>query len=110
MRDPAYDVRSAALPALAVVWSRQLDARTLARTLLTADDDSTRRFVALEALVALGQRSSATPAERTAARAELGRIADGGPALARLAAQIGRSFVDAPIADVNAFIERLFGG
>jgi HEAT repeat protein len=110
VRDPAYDVRSAALPALAIVWARQLDARTLGRTLLAADADSTRRFVALEALVALGQRTSATPAERSAARAELGRIADAGPALARLAAQIGRSFVDAPVADVNAFIERLFGG
>ncbi|HVY41307.1 MAG TPA: HEAT repeat domain-containing protein [Polyangia bacterium] len=110
VRDPAYDVRSAALPALAIVWARQLDARALGRALLTADDDSTRRFVALEALVALGQRSSATPAERNAARAELARIADSGPALARLAAQIGRSFADAPVADVNAFIERLFGG
>jgi HEAT repeat protein len=110
VRDAAYDVRSAALPALAVVWSRQMDARTLGRTLVASDADSTRRFVALEALVGLGQRASATAAERTAARAELGRIADTGPALARLAAQIGRSFADAPAADLNAFIERLFGG
>ena len=71
VRDPAYDVRSAALPALAVVWARTLDARTLGRTLVTADDDSTRRFVALEALVALGQRTSATAgrAERRPRRA-----------------------------------------
>jgi HEAT repeat protein len=110
VRDPAYDVRSAALPALAVVWSRQMDARTLAQALMGADADSTRRFVALEALVALGQRPSATAAERAAARSELARVADTGPALARLAAQIGRSFADAPAADLNAFIERLFGG
>ncbi|HXU62526.1 MAG TPA: HEAT repeat domain-containing protein [Polyangia bacterium] len=110
VRDPAYDVRSAALPALAVVWSRQMDGRALGQALIAADADSTRRFVALEALVALGQRMSATPAERAAARAELARVADTGPALARLAAQIGRSFADAPAADLNAFIERLFGG
>ncbi len=110
VRDPAYDVRSAALPALAVVWSRQMDARMLGRTLVASDADSTRRFVALEALVALGQRPSSTPADRAAARAELAHVAEGGPALARLAAQIGRSFADAPAADLNAFIERLFGG
>jgi len=110
VRDPAYDVRSAALPALAVVWSRQMDARALGQALVGSDADSTRRFVALEALVALGQRASASAAERAAARAELARIADTGPALARLAGQIGRSFADAPAADLNAFIERLFGG
>lgn len=110
VRDPAYDVRSAALPALAVVWSRQMDARALAQALIGSDADSTRRFVALEALVALGQRPSASAAERAAARAQLARIADGGPALARLAGQIGRSFEDAPAAELNAFIERLFGG
>ncbi|HXJ23347.1 MAG TPA: HEAT repeat domain-containing protein [Polyangia bacterium] len=110
VRDPAYDVRSAALPALAIVWSHQQDARSLGRVLVGSDADSTRRFVALEALVALGQRASATAAERSTARAELNRIADDGPALARLAAQIGRSFADRPGTDLHAFIERLFGG
>jgi hypothetical protein len=110
VRDPAYDVRSAALPALATVWSRQLDARTLGHMLLTSDADSTRRFVALEALVVLAQRTDAPVAERAAAGHELDRTAESGPALARLAAQIGRSFVDAPPAELHAFLERLFGG
>jgi hypothetical protein len=110
VRDPSYDVRSAALPSLAAVWSQQLDARALGRTLVTSDADSTRRFVALEALVALAQRSAAPAAERAAARHELDRVADSGPALARLAAQIGRSFIDAPPAELHVFIERLFGG
>ena len=110
VRDPAYDVRSAARPALAVVWSQQMNARDLGRTLVTSDADSTRRFVALEALVALAQRPSAPPAERAAARRELDRAAESAPALARLAAEIGRSFVDAPPADLHAFLERMFGG
>ena len=110
VRDPSYDVRSAALPALAAVWSQQLDARALGRTLVTSDADSTRRFVALEALVALAQRPAAPAAERAAARHELDRVAESGPALARLAAQIGRSFIDAPPAELHVFIERLFGG
>jgi HEAT repeat protein len=110
VRDPSYDVRSAALPALAAVWSQQLDARALGRTLVASDADSTRRFVALEALVALAQRPAAPAAERAAARHELDRVAESGPALARLAAQIGRSFIDAPPAELHVFIERLFGG
>ncbi|HSY40319.1 MAG TPA: HEAT repeat domain-containing protein, partial [Polyangia bacterium] len=110
VRDPSYDVRSAALPALAAVWSQQLDARALGRTLVTSDADSTRRFVALEALVALAQRPSAPAPDRAAARHELDRVAESGPALARLAAQIGRSFIDAPPAELHVFIERLFGG
>ena len=110
VRDPSYDVRSAALPALAAVWSQQLDARALGHTLVTSDADSTRRFVALEALVGLAQRPAAPAAERAAARHELDRAAESGPALARLAAQIGRSFIDAPPAELHAFIERLFGG
>jgi HEAT repeat protein len=110
VRDPAYDVRSAALPALALVWSRQIDAHTLGRILVTADIDSIRRFVALEALVAIVQRGAAPVAERAAARRELDRVSESGPALARLAAQIGRSFLDAPPADLHVFMERLFGG
>jgi hypothetical protein len=110
VRDPAYDVRSAALPALAAVWSQQMDAHALGRALVTSDADSVRRFVALEALVNLAQRQSAPPAARDAARRELDVVAESGPALARLAAQIGRSFVDAPPAELHAFLERLFGG
>jgi HEAT repeat protein len=110
VRDPAHDVRSAALPALAAVWSQQMDAHALGRALITSDADSVRRFVALEALVDLAQRTAAPPATRAAARHELDVAAESGPALARLAAQIGRSFVDAPPAELHAFLERLFGG
>jgi HEAT repeat protein len=110
VRDVSYDVRSAALPGLALAWSQRQDARELGRVLVGSDTDSIRRFVALEALVARAQRQSATPADRAAARAELDRIGDSGPALARLAARIGTSFIEAPPAEMHAFIERLFGG
>jgi hypothetical protein len=110
VRDPSYDVRSAALPGLALAWSQRQDARELGRVLVGSDTDSIRRFVALEALVARAQRQSAPAADRAAARAELDRIADSGPALARLAARIGKSFIEAPPAEMHAFIERLFGG
>jgi HEAT repeat protein len=109
VRDPAYDVRSAALPGLALAWSHRQNAVELGRLLVTSDTDSVRRFVALEALVARVQRKTAPAPERAAARAELDRIADSGPALARLAARIGRSFIAAPPAQMHAFIERLFG-
>ena len=108
VRDPAYDVRDAALPGLARAWSKRYGARELGRMLATSDADSTRRFVALEALVTVADGSNA--AERAVARQELERIADSGPALARLAARIGRSFVGLPVADMHAFVERLFGG
>ena len=103
-------MRSAALPGLALAWSQQKDARELGRILIGSDTDSVRRFVALEALVDRAQRQGTPPADRVAARAELDRIAESGPALARLAARIGKSFIDAPPADMHAFIERLFGG
>jgi hypothetical protein len=63
----------------------------------------------MQALVARAQRKGAPAPERSAARAELDRIAESGPALARLAARIGKSFIDAPPAAMHAFIERLFG-
>jgi hypothetical protein len=48
------------------------------------------------------------------ARRIIDRIADGGPPLARLAAQIGRSFLEAPPSKIHVemhlFIERLLGG
>src|SRR5499427_7971118 len=110
VRDVSYDVRSAALPGLALAWSQGMDARELGHALVGSDTDSIRRFAALEALVARAQRASLPAADRAAARAELDRIAESGPALARLAARIGKSFIDAPPAEMHAFIERLFGG
>jgi HEAT repeat protein len=111
-RDPAYDVRDAALPGLALAWSRRLPPRELGRMLATADTDATRRFVALEALVTVAQGHGApgAAADAAVAREELDRVADNGPALGRLAARIGKSFLDQPVADMHLFIERLFGG
>jgi HEAT repeat protein len=109
VHDPAYDVRDAALPGLAVAWSHRMTGSELGRMLATSDTDGMRRFVALEALVAVAQGRGA-PAEKAAARAELDRIAESGPALARLAARIGQSFVSAPPGEMHAFVERLFGG
>ena len=63
VRDPAYDVRSAALPGLALAWSHRQNAAELGRLLVASDTDSVRRFVAMEALVARAQRKSA-PAAR----------------------------------------------
>ena len=47
----------------------------------------------------IAQRQTTPAQDRAAARGELDRIADTGPALARLAARIGKSFIDAPPAE-----------
>ena len=49
VRDPAYDVRSAALPGLALAWSQARPRARSGTSWSTSDTDSTRRFVALEA-------------------------------------------------------------
>jgi HEAT repeat protein len=120
VRDPSYDVRNAAMPGLALAWSRRQPAPDLGRALTESEADSTRRFVALEALVLKAQGShGGTPAkgaatissaERDAARQTLQLTGDHGPPLARLAAQIGRAFLEAQPPDLHAFIERLLGG
>jgi hypothetical protein len=92
-------------------------AAELGRLLAGAESDSVRRFVAVEALVMkatppispYGAAVSPDP-ERAAARQTLDQIAQSGPPLARLAAQIGRSFLQAAPADLHPFIERLLGG
>jgi HEAT repeat protein len=105
VHDPSYDVRNAAIPGLALAWSRKQSADQLGGTLVGAEADSTRRFAALEALVRKAQGD-----EKAQARKILDQTADAGPPLARLAAQIGRSFLNAPPADMHLFIERLLGG
>jgi hypothetical protein len=107
VRDSSYDVRNAAIPGLALAWSRRRSAVELAEALATAEADSPRRFVALEALVMKAQQ--AAPAEKTIARQALDQIARGGAPLARLAAQIGRSFIAEKPAAMHTFIERLLG-
>jgi hypothetical protein len=111
VRDPSYDVRNAAIPGLALAWSRRQRGDELGRALVDSEADSTRRFVALEALVIKAQGSAKTGApERAAARDVLQKTAEDGPPLARLAAQIGRAFLEAQPPDLHVFIERLLGG
>jgi HEAT repeat protein len=116
VRDPSYDVRNAAIPGLALAWSRRQRAAELGRVLVESEADSTRRFVALEALVLVAQDHGKVAVkapgddDRAAARAALQHAADAGPPLARLAAQIGKAFLEAKPAEMHAFIERLLGG
>lgn len=107
VRDPSYDVRTAAIPGLALAWSRKRTTADLGDALATAEADSPRRFVALEALVITAQRGSA--ADKAAAKQTLDQIAASGPPLARLAAQIGRAFITEKPAVMHTFIERLLG-
>ena len=91
MRDPSYDVRNAAIPGLALAWSRKQSAQQLSDALIGAEADSPRRFVALEALVIKTQSGP----DKEGAKKALDRVADTGP-LARLAARIGEGFITAP--------------
>jgi hypothetical protein len=116
VRDPSYDVRNAAIPGLALAWSRRQSAAELGTTLVESEADSARRLVALEALVIKARtektdaKQPTSPAEREAAKLALQRAAESGPPLARLAAQIGRAFLESQPPDMHRFIERLFGG
>ena len=107
VRDSSYDVRNAAIPGLALAWSRKQTTADLAGALAGAEADSPRRFVALEALVMKAQQG--TPVEKAASRQALDQVALRGPPLARLAAQIGRSFIAEKPATMHRFIERLLG-
>jgi HEAT repeat protein len=107
VRDPSYDVRTAAIPGLALAWSKRRTAADLGEALATAEADSPRRFVALEALVITAQQGNA--AEKATAKQTLDQIASGGPPLARLAAQIGRAFIAEKPSTMHTFIERLLG-
>jgi HEAT repeat protein len=114
LHDPAYDVANAAMPGLALAWSRQLTADALADIMVASETDSARRFVALEALLWRAQAGdNATPAQvrqRRDATMALDRIAGSGPPLARFAAQLGKAFAATPAAKLHPFLERLLGG
>src|SRR4029077_4234374 len=79
VRDPSYDVRTAAIPGLALAWSRKRTTADLGEALATAEADSPRRFVAREALVIPAQQETA--ADKAAAKQPLDQIAGGGPPL-----------------------------
>ncbi len=104
--DPAPDVRMAAIRGLGGAWARRRSADEVAAALVSSEGDSARRLVALEALVVQAQGG----ATKVDAEKALGRIATQGPALARLAAQIGRAFLGASTAEMHAFLEKLLGG
>ncbi len=106
LTDPAHDVRKAAVAGLGRLWARQRSAQDLGRVLVTSESDSTRRLVAVEALVI----QSADPGRGAAAAAQLDTIGETGPAGARLLAAVGRAFRGARLAAMHAFVERLLGG
>jgi HEAT repeat protein len=106
LRDPAYDVRTQAIRGLGAIWAKQKPTEEIAATLERSEMDSSRRFVALEALV-IQAREGAT--EKTA-RAALERVAGSGPPLARLAAQVGRAFLHTDPSAMHQFLEKLLGG
>jgi HEAT repeat protein len=106
LADPAHDVRMAAIRGLAGVWARRRAPADNATVLETSETDSSRRLVAMEALVLQAQ---AGPHRAEAAKA-LERIAASGPPLARLIAQVGRAFLDAKPGQMDAFLEKLLAG
>jgi HEAT repeat protein len=107
LADPAQDVRMAAVRGLGGVWARRHSPDDNAAVLETSETDSARRLVALEALVLQAQEPGP---RREAATKALARVADSGPPLARLLAQVGRAFLDGKAAPMHAFLEKLLGG
>jgi HEAT repeat protein len=117
LADPAYDVRSAAIRGLGRVWASVRPPAEVAQVLESSEADSVRRFVALEALVQQARqvsgakKSGGKPSPQAKeAKALLEKIALGGPPLARLAAQVGRVFLDGRLEEMHAFLEKLYGG
>jgi HEAT repeat protein len=110
--DPAQDVRAAAIRGLGTTWARQRRPAEVAEILENCETDSSRRLVAVEALVIQASRlDGGKPGEDAKqARSLLERLANSGPPLARLAAQVGRAFIGAKLEDMHAFFDRLYGG
>ena len=102
----------AAIRGLGTTWARQRKPAEIAAILESCETESPRRLVAVEALVlqASPSEKGKTTEEAKHARTLLDRIATSGPPLARLAAQIGRTFVGARLEDMHAFFERMYGG
>ena len=105
LSDPAHDVREAASRGLAVAWAIDQKPADLAAVMRDSEADSRRRFVALEALV----RRAKTAGARDEVAKTLQAVSQSGPPLARLAAQVGKAFIDRPASDMRAFLDRLLG-
>lgn len=75
-----------------------------------------RRLLALEGLVDQASQPGGAKAKgergtrAKEAKALLETIAASGPPLARLAAQVGRLFLDRKLEDMHSFLEKLYGG
>ena len=110
--DPAHDVRAAAIRGLGTTWARQRSPAEVAEILEKCETDSARRLVAVEALVIQASRvdSGKLGEDAKQARSLFERLANSGPPLARLAAQVGRAFIGAKLEDMHAFFDRLYGG
>lgn len=105
LTDPAHDVREAAARGLAVAWAADQTTANLAQVLRQSENDSRRRFVALEALV----RRAAAEDARAEVAAALDEVGRDGPPLARLAARVGLAFMDSPPSELRSFVDRLLG-
>jgi HEAT repeat protein len=116
LTDPAHDVRSAAIRGLGAVWAAARPPAEIAHILLTSEADSVRRLLALEGLVDQASQPGGAKAKgergtrAKEAKALLETIAASGPPLARLAAQVGRLFLDRKLEDMHSFLEKLYGG
>jgi len=87
--DPSHDVRAAALPALAAAKAALESPEAVATELRSHEDHATRRIVAAAALVAMARVDE----KSAAATAVLGDVAESGPPLASLAAEVAQGLV-----------------
>jgi HEAT repeat protein len=118
LADPAHDVRAAAIHGLSAVWAAERSPGENAGALEESEADSVKRLVALEALVLqatqpplLEDKKTNKPSPRAKeAKALLEKVSQSGPPLARLAAQVGRVFLTGRREDLQAFLEKLYGG
>jgi HEAT repeat protein len=116
LNDPAHDVRAAAIRGLGAVWAAERSPVEVAHILESSEADSVRRLVALEALVQQAaqtvdaKKDPAKLARAKEAKALLEKVANAGPPLARLAAQVGRVFLTGRLEDMHSFLEKLYGG
>jgi HEAT repeat protein len=114
--DPAHDVRAAAIRGLGAVWAAERLPAAVAAILENSEADSVRRLVALEALVLQAtqpqdaKKDPQQSARAKEAKALLEKLSQSGPPLARLAAQVGRVFLNGRREDMHAFLEKLYGG
>jgi hypothetical protein len=106
LRDPARDVRMAAVQGLGAVWARTRAPREVGAILTHSETDAIRRLVALRALV---RQAGTTVRHDAEAKRVLAALADKAPPLARLTARVGLAFIDAPVAAMDVFLDKFLG-